>query len=144
MRKAAAICCCVLATVLSGCGGGTMLPGQIYTQSGKVLDFQIEKARRSGAVTAYDPATGEHFSGKYVGILETIRGSNAAFVQSGTISVTGFGTREVGSNIANATAYLTGDKGNALNCQMNIEAGFSPHGLGNCTDSKGVQYHLQF
>ena len=51
-----------VAAVLSACAGG-MIPGQIYSEQGKVLEFQIEKARRTGAVTAFDPQTGEHYSG---------------------------------------------------------------------------------
>jgi hypothetical protein len=126
-----------------------MLPGQIYSQGGKVLEFQIEKAHRSGAVTAYDPSNGERFSGRYVGILERVSGTSTTMAHVGTssgasASGVGFGSSSVGSNIANATAFLTGDKGNTLNCEMKIEAGFSPHGLGVCTDQKGAQYRLQF
>lgn len=144
MTKAEASLCCIVLMLLAGCSGGTMLPGQLYSQSGKVLEFQIEKAHRSGAVTASDPSTGERFSGKYVGMLETVRASNSAFIQSGTRSGTGFSSAEIGSNIANATAYLTGDKGSSINCQMQIEAGISPHGIGTCTDTKGTKYRLQF
>jgi hypothetical protein len=52
--------CAVLgaaATSLSACAGG-MIPGQIYSEQGKVLEFQIEKARRTGAVAAFDPQNG--------------------------------------------------------------------------------------
>lgn len=144
MRKPAALSCCLVLLFVSGCGGGTMLPGQIYSKSGKVLEFQIEKAHRSGAVTAYDSSTGERFTGRYVGLLETIRGSNTAFVQAGSASAVRHGSTAIGSNIANATAFLTGDKGSSLNCEMKIEAGFSPHGLGTCTDNRGAQYRVQF
>jgi hypothetical protein len=121
-----------------------MLPGQIYSQSGKVLEFQIEKAHRSGAVSAYDPSTGERFSGRYVGIRETIQGSDSIFVQSGPRSAVGYGSKEISSNIGNATAFLSGDKGSSLNCTMQIEIGFNPHGLGTCMDAKGDQYRVQF
>jgi len=128
---------------LCACAGG-MIPGKIYSEQGKILEFQIEKATRSGAVTAFDPALSENFTGTYVGILETIRSSSTGFVQSGNSSATGFGFGSMGSNIANATAYLTGNKGTKLSCEMNIEAGFSPHGIGGCTDQKGGKYRLQF
>jgi hypothetical protein len=95
-------------------------------------------------VGAFDPALSENFTGTYVGILETIRSSSTGFVQSGNSSATGFGFGSMGSNIANATAYLTGNKGTKLSCEMNIEAGFSPHGIGGCTDQKGGKYRLQF
>lgn len=123
---------------------GTMLPGQIYAPSGRVLQFEIEKARRSGAVTAYDSVSGERFAGKYVGLLETVRSTSTAVAQVGTTNGVGFESSETGSNIANANAYLTGDKGTSLTCQMKIEAGFNPHGLGVCSDQKGGQYRLQF
>jgi hypothetical protein len=40
-------------------GAGQMLPGNMITESGEVLDFQIETAHPSGAVTASNPRTGE-------------------------------------------------------------------------------------
>lgn len=138
----------------AGCGG--MLPGTIYSQDGKVLEFQIEKAHRTGAVAAFDPSTGERFSGAYVGILERTTAFSSGFLTgrtnfvgtgfSGTATSTasGFGFGSVGSNIANATAYLAGDKGTMLNCEMQIEAGFSPHGIGGCVDNKSEKYRLQF
>jgi len=135
--------CAVLsaaAVSLSACVGG-MIPGQIYSEQGKVLEFQIEKARRTGAVTAFDPQMGEHYSGNYVGILEAVGGSSVTVSPAGSVGTTSFG---LGSNIANATAYLTGDKGSMLNCEMKIEASISPHGIGGCTDQKGGKYRLQF
>jgi hypothetical protein len=135
--------CAVLvaaATSLSACAGG-MIPGQIYSEQGKVLEFQIEKARRTGAVAAFDPQTGEHYAGNYVGILEAVGGSSVTVSSAGNVGATSFG---LGSNIANATAYLTGDKGSMLNCEMKIEASISPHGIGGCTDQRGGKYRLQF
>jgi hypothetical protein len=38
--------------VLAASGCGTLLPGTIYTEDGKVLPFQIERSYGSGAVTA--------------------------------------------------------------------------------------------
>jgi hypothetical protein len=131
---------CVAAFSLSGCADG-MIPGKIYSEQGKVLEFQIEKAGRTGAVTAFDLQTGEHYSGSYVGILEAIGGSSVTVTSAGSVGTTNFG---LGSNIANATAYLTGDKGSMLNCEMKIEAAISPNGIGGCTDQKGGKYRLQF
>ena len=140
--------------LLAGCGG--MLPGTIYSQNGKTLQFEIEKARRSGAVAAFDASTGERFSGTYVGILQRSTGFSSGFangqtnfsgngvVGTATSTASGFGFSSAGSNIANATAYLNGDKGTVLNCEMQIEAGFSPHGIGGCIDNKGEKYRLQF
>jgi hypothetical protein len=132
---------CIAAVGLSGCGS-IMLPGQIYSEQGKVLEFQIERARRTGAVTAFDPQTGEHYSGNYVGILEAVGGSSVTVNSAGSVGTTNFG---LGSNIANATAYLTGDKGSMLNCEMKIEASIiTPHGIGGCADQRGGKYRLQF
>jgi hypothetical protein len=129
------------AFALQGCGGGMIL-GKIYSSNGKMLDFRIEKARRSGKVTAFDPSTGEHFAGQYVGVVQSVAGTSTAITASGQLA--GIGTSSVSSNIGNATAYLQGDHGSTLNCGMNIEASFSPHGIGKCTDQAGTQYQVQF
>lgn len=136
---------CLISSMLAllGCAGG-MIPGNIIAENGKVLEFQIERARRTGEVRAFDPSSGERFSGRYVGILETVSSSGTAFVHSGTRSATAFGSSSTGSNIGNATAFLTGDRGTSLNCEMKIEAGLSPHGMGACSDQRGGRYRLQF
>lgn len=99
---------------------GAMLPGALYTKEGRVLDFAIEKTTGSGAVTALDPVSKESFSGTYVAIM----GADAS--------------------TATATAYLRGDKGAALTCEMQIQPGDSPHGLGTCNDNRKRSYRLQF
>lgn len=132
----------IAALTLTGCG--TMLPGTIYSEQGKVLQFQIEMARRTGAVTAFDPSTGEQFAGTYVGVREGAVASSSAFVSAGGATGNAFGSTAVMSNMANATALLTGDKGSTLTCQMRIEAGLSPHGIGTCRDNRGVNYRVQF
>jgi hypothetical protein len=87
------------------------------------------------------PKTGEHYAGNYVGILEAVGGSSVTVSSAGNVGATSFG---LGSNIANATAYLTGDKGSMMNCEMKIEASISPHGIGGCTDQRGGKYRMQF
>jgi hypothetical protein len=126
---------------LSACAPiGSMLPGTIYSQNGKMMPLQIAVSTGSGAVTASDPATGERFSGTYVGIIERTTGAASAFGPAGF----GVATGSVGSNIASSTAYLSGDKGTMLTCEMQIAAGLSPHGIGSCTDNKNMKYRLQF
>jgi hypothetical protein len=132
----------VAALLLAGCGG--MIPGKLYSDSGKVLDFEIEKSYGTGHVTARDNTTGEQFAGEYVAIRETISASGSSVAISGNRMATGFGSGTVSSNMANATAFLTGDRGNSLNCQMTIQAGLSPHGIGDCFDKNGIKYHVQF
>lgn len=131
-----------LALGLAGCGG--MIPGQIYSEQGKMLEFQIEKTRGAGAVTAFDAATGEQYTGNYTAIREGVSGASTAIVQSGTGYVTGTSFGSATSNTANASAYLTGNKGSMLTCEMRIQAGLSPHGIGSCVDSRGGRYRLQF
>jgi hypothetical protein len=133
----------VMAFLLVGCVGG-MIPGKIYSDNGKILDFEIEKSYGTGRVTALDDITGEQFAGEYVGIRETISASSSSVALSGNRVATGFGSGSVSSNLGNATAFLTGDKGNSLNCQMTIQTGLSPHGIGDCSDKNGVKYHVQF
>jgi hypothetical protein len=131
------------AFLLAGCVGG-MIPGKIYSDSGKILDFEIEKSHGTGRVTARDTITGEQFSGEYVGIRETTSATGSSIAISQNRVANGFGSASVSSNLANATAFLTGDKGNSLNCQMTIQVGFSPHGIGDCSDKSGIKYHVQF
>jgi hypothetical protein len=69
---------------------------------------------------------------------------STGIAHAGSVTGVGFQSVEMGSNVGNATAYLTGDKGSSLNCQMKIEAGFSPHGIGSCSDQMGGRYRLQF
>ena len=87
----------MVAFLLSGCAGG-MIPGKIYSDSGKVLDFEIEKSYGTGRVTARDNATGEQFAGQYVGIRETISGNSSAVAISGNRTVTGFGSGSISPN----------------------------------------------
>ena len=131
-----------LAVGLAGCGG--MIPGQIYTEQGKMLNFQIERSRGAGAVSAYDASTGEHYSGNYVALRQSVAGMSTAFVQSGNASATGTSFTGMASNMATSSAYLNGDNGSVLSCDMQIQAGLSPHGIGACTDQTGGKYRLQF
>jgi len=121
-----------------------MLPGQIYSESGDILEFFIEKAPRSGGVTAYNPKTNESFNGRYVGILQEITSSSVGFASTGRSSAFVLGDSSLSSNIGNTTAYLKGDKGTMLTCKMQIEVGFSPHGIGTCEDQKLKPFRLQF
>ena len=83
-----------VALLSSGCVGGT-IPGKIYSDSGKVLDFEIEKSRGTGHVTARDNTTGEQFAGEYVGIRETISGTSSSAAFSGNRMASGFNSGSV-------------------------------------------------
>ena len=133
-----------------------MKQGSIYSDDGKVIPFQIERAYHSGKVTANDPATDEHFTGSYVGVLErpTATASSVGNGQTNFPGPAGSGTvpstdsdstfAPVGSDVTHATALITGDKGTVLTCDMKIQAGIEPHGFGDCEGNKGKKYKLQF
>ncbi len=129
--------------LLGGCAGG-MIPGTIYSSDGKVMSFEIEKAHRTGVVRATDPSSGEKFIGNYVGIKERLNVNTSRTATAGSAVVSGFGHGSIEANTANATAFFKGDKGTMLNCEMKIEAGLSPHGIGTCDDNQGKKYRLQF
>lgn len=144
LLTSAAVCMLLSACVTPG----QMLPGTIVAEDGDVLDFQIEVAKRSGKVAASNPRTAEQFSGTYVGILERVTSFSSGYAQAsgmgGSVTASGFGSSRASSNIGNASAFLKGNKGTTLNCEMQIEAGLNPHGIGQCTDQRGGRYRLQF
>jgi hypothetical protein len=121
-----------------------MLPGALYSQSGKVLDFAIQKTYGSGAVSAFDSDRQERFSGSYVAVLGSTTTNARAVVMNGSGFAVGHATESSGTNMADATAYLRGDKGTMLTCTMRIQAGVYPHGIGDCTDNHRMSYRLQF
>lgn len=117
-----------------------MIPGTIYSQDGKLMPFQIEKAARSGRVTASDPQTQESFTGSYVGVFDRASGVITTF----NGQTPQFSVAQTRSKTATANAFLKGDKGTMLTCVMQIEAGLQPHGIGECNDNRGKKYKLQF
>ena len=118
MRKLNLKFICIISALIGGCvGPGGMIPGNLFSQNGQILDFAIEKTYGSGRVTAFNSKTNETFEGKYSAI---------------------------GTSTARATAFLKGDKGSIIYCQMEIQAGLNPHGLGKCQDQKEIVYRVQF
>lgn len=134
-----------LAISLSACvSPGEMLPGTISSASRGVLEFQIEKAARSGKVAARDPRSGERLTGTYVAIVRGANASSGGFASVGSAFINSGSSGTVTSRTANASAVLQGDRGTVLTCEMEIEAAISPHGIGNCFDGRGTNYRLQF
>jgi len=80
-------------------------------------------------VSAKNSKTGESFSGTYTGV------SDAALVPKVGV---------VHSLRANAAATLLGDKGTVIQCQIDIQKGYTPRGIGQCMDNKQVAYSLSF
>lgn len=135
----------IVSLMLADCAPvGSWLPGQLYSNNGTMMTFAIQTAFHSGGMRAYNPQTKESFTGTYVGILPGARttGFEVASSGSGLSSASGFGL--VQSNIANATGFLRGSNETMMTCQMEIQAGLNPHGIGVCTDNHNNEYQLQF
>jgi hypothetical protein len=115
------------------------IQGQITSLSDAVvMPMQIQKkwaigGSASGGIAAQNPKTGETFEGRYTAMLRTVGSANTG----GT--VTHFSTRN-----ANAQATMNGNKGTTISFDLEIMAGWSPHGFGQGIDGQGRQYRLQF
>jgi hypothetical protein len=121
-----------------------MIPGSIYSTNGKILQFEIEKASGAGSAKAVDSTTGEKFEGRYSSVREVVGGTASALVSGQNRFTASVVSAPAPSNLANATAFLKGDKGTMLTCSMVIQAGGSPSGIGDCTDNRGGKYKLLF
>ena len=140
---------CAICCILMSCASiGSMLPGVLVAKGGEVLDLQIEVAKRTGSMSATSRENGEKFVGQYVGFLDGYSDSTSSFSNGktsadGNYSTSSHSTSSAFGNAA-ATAFMTGDKGRTLNCDMMVDAGLHPHGMGNCTDQFGTAYRIQF
>lgn len=112
---------------------------------GAVLPFRIQKkwawgGSASGGVAATHPATGERFQGQYTALLQASR-SHATIYSGGQWAYAN--THQTSRN-ANTIASLTGDRGTVIHIQMEILAGWSPHGIGTGRDNTNRHYQVQF
>lgn len=123
---------------------GGWIPGTIYSNDGTVLSFSIQKEFHTGGMKAFNPKTGEAFTGSYVGVLPSAEASSFGLASAGGSVASGDSFTTVRSNMANARGFLHGDKGTMMTCRMQIQAGISPHGIGTCTDNHHKHYDLQF
>ncbi len=131
--------------MLSGCG--YFLDGKIYSlERPRILPMSIEVTRGGGAISASDPETGEQFHGTYVGIRDSQSAVALAhtFSRGGQPSQTTVVPAMSTRSQVPAMATMIGDKGTVLDCQMLIQAGWRPRGMGTCTDNRGGRYSLQF
>lgn len=113
---------------------------------GTAMPFRIEKkmawgGSATGGVAATHPVTSERFTGQYTGILPSSRGTAQLHTPSGRWLYGNY--QETGRN-ANAVATLTGDKGTVIQLEMQILAGWTPHGIGSGADNRGQRYQVQF
>jgi len=126
---------CVVALLNGGCAG-TMLPGHMYT-TGRVLQFSIQTSYGNGKMEAYDPESGERFTGEYSGFYE---GQDAVY---GTV-----GNQKVAlvkpPTGANAFGVLIGDKATTIRLHFKITPGLRPTGYGIGSDENGNRYEVFF
>lgn len=131
----------LLTLFLFGCAGA-MLPGKMYSlKDGVEMNFEIQTSYGTGSMTAYNPSTGESFTGQYTG---TYKGGGYAH---GTISgpmKTSTVTMYSPPTEANARGVLKGDKGTVISIYLDIRPGLRPTGHGEGIDNNNVRYQIHF
>jgi hypothetical protein len=124
-------------------------------EDGATFSFRIQKKWAfGGSATGGVAAIGESetYRGQYTGILpggsaNTWGQSTATAYGSGgwaTANASGSSHTQWQSRTANAQASMTDSNGTAIHVQMTIQAGFSPHGLGQGIDNQGRHYQITF
>lgn len=121
-------------------------------EDGTSYSFRIQKkiawgGSATGGVVALKEGT--RLSGQYTGILPGGRSSawaNASGWNSrgdyASANASAFATWR--STVANAQGTLTDGDGTMIQIAMQIQSGWSPHGIGQGVDNKGRRYTLQF
>ena len=128
---------CLVVLLNTGCAG-TMLPGRMYTTpAGRVLQFSIQTSYGNGKMEAYDPGTGERFTGEYSGFY---RGQDAVY---GTVGGEGVALVKPPTG-ANAFGILVGDKATTIRLYFEIKPGLRPTGYGIGADQNGNRYEVFF
>jgi len=121
-----------------------MLPGKMFTlNDGVEMDFEIQTSYGTGSLTAYNPTTGERFTGQYTSILNGGGYTEGTIYNSGnqnTSTVTIFSP----PTGANARGILKGDKGTVIDIFLIIQPGLRPIGYGEGVDNKDARYQVQF
>jgi hypothetical protein len=101
-----------------GVAVGSYLPG-VITGPDRQLQFEIQVSLHGGGARAFDPTKREHFSGTYA-------------------------AKGGGFFVVPASVSLIGDRGSRISCEIQIHAGDTPTGNGDCVDRKNSHYQLQF
>ena len=126
-----------------------MIPGRIYSlNDGTALEFAIERTNGQGIMTAFNPVTGEHFTGTYSafviegGATEQSTAQNFWGQVGPTVTKTTAATRAAGRGV------LRGDKGTVISITMDIKPSYhpqiNPSGYGDAVDNNGLKYQVQF
>lgn len=129
--------------------GPVMIPGRIYSlKDGTALDFAIERSNGQGIMTAFNPVTGERFTGTYSAIIteggqvEQSTATNFWGQVGPTVQKTTTATKAAGRGV------LRGDKGTVINLRVDIKPSYhpqiNPSGFGDAEDNNGQKYQVQF
>ena len=120
-----------------------MLPGKMYSlKDGTEMTFAAQLSSGTGILTAYNPVTGENFTGQYTGIYTDGGVTQTEHTNSLGFS-TGTYTTQTAANHAKIKGILKGDKGTIITIEMDIQTGDNPKGIGEGTDNYGVHYQIQ-
>lgn len=146
----------VLLVLLSACASGprqeagpVMIPGRIYClKDGAELQFAIERSSGLGSMTAFNPVTGERFTGTYSAMITEGGGVEQSTVANNWGTTTGTVNTVKAATKAEGRGILRGDKGTVINLRMDIrpsyDARINPSGFGEGTDNHGLGYQVQF
>jgi len=127
----------IAGTLLVGCAGA-MLPGRMYAiPTGRSLPFSIQTSYGNGVMEAFDPQTGERFTGEYSAFY---KGQDAVY---GSVGSSGVALVKPPTG-ANAFAILVGDKGTTIRLYFEIKPGLRPAGYGIGADQNGNRYEAFF
>lgn len=149
----------LLLTLCAGCVSSkdpkTWLVGSLTRmEDGNVMEFRIQTAMAIGGsatagVMAVDPVTTNHFTGQYVGIMNSgssssISGMDAEFSNGNSAFYSSTTNHRWQSDNANTRATLNDGHGTVIRLRMTIHAGWVPHGMGEGIDNKGNHYEVMF
>ena len=146
----------ILLALLSACAvapqtpaGPIMIPGRIYClKDGAELQFAIERSSGLGTMTAFNPATGERFTGSYSAMITEGGGVEQSTVANNWGTTTGTVSTVKAATKAEGRGVLRGDKGTVINLRMDIRPSYhpqiNPSGFGEGTDNNGLTYQVQF
>lgn len=129
--------------------GPVMIPGRLYSlQDGTALEFAIERSRGQGIMTAFNPVTGERFTGTYSAIITEGGGTEQSVANNFWGQVGPTVTKTTAATRAAGRGVLRGDKGTIISITVEIKPSYNPHinpsGFGDGLDNRGVKYQVQF
>lgn len=122
----------ILAFFLQLTACSSSISGQIRDVSNNaVLPMTIETGFNSGSITATNPETNERFHGTYKAARSRIK-------------IISKNSDANDNNPVPAIAVLNGSAGTIITCDMDIDPGLRPTGIGRCQDNKNNNYVVDF